>query len=312
MTAQFSAQMEQMKEEMNSSMAKSSVPEFDREVVKSVRDLYRFFNLFRNKGGVTSPFDHPLEFQSLPGVGEIIDDVEVVRIIGEFYFKRGYYREALPLLKSLADDDVADAMLWEKIGFCYQNMRDYAEAERCYEKAALVSAAPSPWLVKKLAYVNKRLAHHDKAARYYEQALEMDPENEALMLNAGVELMQIDSNADALRHFYHILYNNPDAVKAIRAAAAAEFKSGNFDKSVSLYSRIFDKHPEEAEMSDWLAAGNAALVAGKIQDAADFYKRGAKDDFSSFELAFKADLDALHEIGVDRTSALLILDALRP
>lgn len=99
MTGQLSANFEQIKEEAKANAPKSSTPEFDNEALKVIRDLYRFFKLFRKREGLFDPFAKPLQFTELPVVGELMSDDEVLRLFGEFYFKRGYYADALPFSK---------------------------------------------------------------------------------------------------------------------------------------------------------------------------------------------------------------------
>ena len=95
-------------------------PEFGRFALKAVRDLYRFFKLYRNREGLRNPFDHPFDFISLPVVGDMLSNDEMLTIAGEFYFKRGYWPQALPMFMQLAENDADNPQIWEKIGFCRQ------------------------------------------------------------------------------------------------------------------------------------------------------------------------------------------------
>ena len=143
----MSAQADQFKEESRSALPSSNAPQFDIETLKSVRDLYRFFKLFRKREGLKDPFARPLCFTELPVIGEMMNDNEMLELIGEFYFKRGYYADALPLFVSLSTDRAEDASLWEKIGFCHQSENRLNPALEAYEKASLLKS-PLTFLCK--------------------------------------------------------------------------------------------------------------------------------------------------------------------
>lgn len=301
---QFSAQFSQMKEEVKSSVPKSTTPEFDTEALKYVRDLYRFFKLFRKKEGLYDPFSKPLQFTELPVVGEIMADNEVLELIGEFYFKRGYYADALPLFVTLSKEKCDDASLWEKIGFCHQAENRIACAKEAYDKAALLKTA-GPWLTKKLAFVNRKLGNYAEAARYYDSALEMDPDNVSLIMNAGNMLLATGDVGNALGKFYHANYLRSADPRIMRAIAWAELLNKNFVKSSDYYRRIISI---KADSTDYLNAGHAALLQSENKEAVNFYRLAAKDNKSDFELAYSNDMAVLESLGADRNTLLLILD----
>lgn len=95
-TGKMNEQMQQLKDAIAERRLKSSIPVFDSEVVRYIRDIYRFFKLFRRKEDFSDPFAYPIDLKSLPVIGEILAEQEVLSLVGEFYFKRGYYTEALP------------------------------------------------------------------------------------------------------------------------------------------------------------------------------------------------------------------------
>jgi Flp pilus assembly protein TadD len=305
MTGQLSAQFENMSEEAKSTLTKSSEPAFDTAALKTVRDLYRFFKLFRKREGFNDPFARPLKFLDLPVVGTMMSEEEVLRLVGEFYFKRGYYADALPMLEALAAENADDATLWEKIGFCHQSAGRFAQAREAYSKAALLKT-PGPWLTNKLAYVNRRLGNYAEAAEYYTNALEMDPDNVSLIMNAGNMLLETGDVAGALSHFYHANYLRSDNQKVMRAVAWVELLNGNFAKSADYYSRIIALG---AQASDYLNAGHAALLQGHFKEAVNFYRLSAEGNEADFDLAFNADLATLESLGANRRTAQLIADA---
>lgn len=306
-SGQFNAQFSQMREEIKSRTPQSTTPEFDIEVVKVVRDYYRFFKLYRNRQYLHDIFGEPFQFMTLPVIGDMMAGDEVLRIIGEFYFKRGFYAEALPLFVMLTESSNDDVALWEKIGYCRQREGNLQGALDAYRKAELLRE-PGPWLVKKLAQVSRRLGMYAEARKYYAQALDMEPDNVSLLLSAGNNALADNNPQEALNHYYHADYLTPSDVKIERNIAWAEFRNRNYDKSERYYSRILGETPTAA---DWLNSGHTALLAGRYKDAIERYREAAAGNMEGFEMTYLADLPTLTAQGLDPKVAYIILDKLR-
>ncbi len=305
MVNQLNAQFENLSEEAKASVTKTSEPAFGTAALRSVRDLYRFFKLFRRRDGLNDPFARPLKFLDFPVIGKMMREEEVLRLTGEFYFKRGYYADALPMFEILVQDNSDEAMFWEKIGFCHQSAGRFAQAKDAYLRASLLKT-PGPWLTNKLAYVNRRLGNYSEAANYYSMALEMDPDNITLIMNAGNMLLEAGDTAGALSHFYHANYLRSNDPKVMRAVAWVELLNGNFAKSADYYGRIIGIDPMA---SDYLNAGHAAMLQSKFKDAVNLYRLSSKGNEQDFQLAFNADLPTLESLGANRLTAQLIADA---
>lgn len=305
--SQFNAQIEQMADEMKDRALLTPQPEFGRFALKAVRDLYRFFKLYRNREGLRNPFDHPFDFISLPVVGDMLSNDEMLTIAGEFYFKRGYWPQALPMFMQLAENDADNPQIWEKIGFCRQQLKNYAGALSAYEKSEFLKT-PGPWLLKKLAVINRRLGNNDKAAEYYNRLLEADPYNLKLILNVGNILLDSGDLSGALAHYYHANYLQPDDVKIIRAIAYVEFLSGHNEKSLKYYDRLLAGSPSA---EDLINSGHAAMVGGDLKKAESLYLKAASDNMSDFCLIFESDKPQLEKLGVPDRTLRIMLDNLK-
>ena len=304
MFGQLSSNLDQLKEQMKASEFDTGAGSFDKEVLRVIRDLYRFFKLFRKREGFFNPFEKPLQFTSFPVIGEMMNDEDILRLMGEFYFKRGYYAEALPLFETIASEKCDDPTIFEKIGFSLQNQSRFEGALDAYQKAAFLRP-PGPWLTNKLAFVNRRLGNYEEASRLYADALEMDPENLNLIMNTGNMLLETGDVVGALTHFYHANYIDPDSPRILRALAWTELINGNHDKSARLYERIIKNNPAA---SDYLNAGHVAVLSGRNREALNLYKLAATNDKSDFKLAFTADMPVLEKLGADLTAMRLLLD----
>lgn len=308
MLSQVEANAEQLSEAVKEMKSKSSMPEFDIELLRYIRDLFRFFRLFRDKGSFRDPFSKPFDFVDLPVIGEMMKDPEVLHIASEFYFKRGFYKDALEILKALKDEDSSDSYYWEKRGYCNHALKNFDEALECYKKAELLKK-PSRWLTEKLAVLNRRLGNYSESAEYYASLLESDPDNVKLLFSLGDVLLSDNRLDDALRNFYHAEYLSPDSARIKRAVAWAEMLKGNIEKSRKYFSSLTENSKEP---SDFINLGHLALLSNEVGYAENMYLKAIElhDDKSaaSFRESFMADYKLLSGFGVDDATISILLD----
>lgn len=311
MAERMGGQMAQLKEALADKMPKSSVPEFDIEVTRYVRDIYRFFKLFRKKGDFSDPFAQPLDFNSLPVISDILSDNEVLYLVGEFYFKRGYFAQALPLLEKLESENREDSLLWEKIGYCHNALGNLEDAMEWYKRAELVHP-DSKWLLKKMAICSRMLDRFDEAAGYYAKALESDPDNYHLLMSSGHCMLESGDIAGAISHYYHADYVKPGKLSTWRSIAWGELLNGNAAKSLEYYGRILES--DDSTAMDHLNSGHANYLLGNLKEAAECYKRSGRFPGFGMEGLDKAiadDLEALVKLGVNPLELNLLIEKVR-
>lgn len=229
LTSQMEAQMAELKAESDSLALRQSRIDFNSEATRFCRDLYRFMKLFPRREDYYDIFSRPFEFEGVPVVERLINEREVITLIAEFYFKAGYYAEALPLYRTLAESGSVDGHILEKIGYCWQVAGEHLAALENYEKAELFTSDASKaslWLIRKLALCNKLLGRFDKAAGYYRQALERKPDDTRLMLNLAEMLLLSGKRDDAMLTYHKAEYLHPDDPAIIRALVRAEVRGG--------------------------------------------------------------------------------------
>ncbi|MDE6095495.1 MAG: tetratricopeptide repeat protein [Muribaculaceae bacterium] len=311
MTERMSAQMQQLKEAMADRKLKSSIPEFDAEVTRYVRDLYRFFKLFRRKEDFYDPFLRPVDFRALPFLSDVLADMEIVNLVGEFYFKRGYYSEALPMLMLVDKSQQDDSLLWEKIGYCHHALNEIEEAIKWYKKAELINP-DSMWLKKKLAVCYRMCGKFEDAAEYYTKALDSSPDNYNLLMSAGNCLVESGDFSAATSHYYHADYIRPGRLSTWRAIAWAELLNGNKEKSLSYYEKLISS--AEHTPDDSLNAGHLYYLTGNLKKAIECYKSCASDkDFGigKLEEGIRHDMEVIEKAGGNRQDLNLLLDKIK-
>ena len=278
--------------------------------------------MFRRLGGLKNPFDRIIDFKGLIDLDIGNNDTEIINLISEFYFKRNYYHEALPLLELSGERTDADSLTWEKIGYCRERTDNLRGALDAYTRAELLDEA-SPWLLTRLADVNKKLDNYKAAAFYYERLTGLDPEKISNLLNLADMLVKDNRPSEALTKYQQALYYHPSDVRILRAVAWTELSAGNYDKSQDYYSQILLTDPKA---SDYLNAGHSALLSGNIRTAIDFYKNAIdahvansdsnepkiyKEALNEFENLFNSDKDFLINHGLDPLLPSMLVDYIR-
>lgn len=306
MNSQFSMQFQQMRESMGDRL-KSSDSNFSRYSTFFIRDLYRFFKLFRKHKDFEDPFAKTFNFLDLPVIGEILSTPEVMDLVGEFYFQRGYYADALRIFKLMESASANNAVYWEKLGFTLQSLGQDNDALTAYQRATLLKE-PSEWLIRKLAILNRRMGNLLDAAEYYQQLLERNSDEIPLLLNLGAVYYELGDLNEAQKQYYHANYLDPENLKVLRALGWTELLLGRIEKSERILSRI--ANDTNAKPGDIMNAGHAQLLLGNLKEASSLYAKARALDAPLFDRSYAADRPTLIELGADSLSLDLIRDHL--
>ncbi|MDE7346992.1 MAG: tetratricopeptide repeat protein [Muribaculaceae bacterium] len=310
MLSQMRAQTEQMKEQIQDLKALKAGMEFEDEVTRYFRDLYRFHKLFPKRAEFFDPFAEALDFTAIPVISEVMETADDVVTIAEFYFKRGYYQEALPLLQNVARTSGTGPHVWEKIGFCLEKAPNgNREAIESYMKAQLIYP-DSRWIARRLGICYRREADYRNALEYLELARPTDGSFERnLSLLIADTMMEAGKWEEALRELYRIDYETPDDPEIIRRMARCSFRSSDLDKAESLFKTIPNIDMSE---DDYRMMGHIAFLRKDITEAVRFYKLTVRpnDEKRLWKSQIISDLDILISLGGSRSELLLLLESL--
>ena len=264
----------------------------DEEVATGyVRDLYRFFKLYRRKGEFADPFADGINPVEITWYKDIFEaDPELMMTIAEFYFKRRYMSDALKVFEKLADITGPDATLYQKMGYCYEAQGQTDDAIRLYEQSELLDAS-SRWTMRRLAAAYRATGNWEGALRYYTLLAEQRPEDPALALNMGLCLVKLRRFDEALPHLFKAEYLGNENIKSLRAIAWCTLLDGDLDRASRYIGKLFDS-VDQPTANDHLNAGHISLLGGKFREAVDHYARSiaAREfDIDSFLADFDAD-----------------------
>ena len=307
MLGQFDEQSGAMAE-----MVKSELPDSEKvrenTVNKFVQNLYRFFNLFPRRSEFYNPFACTLNLIEVPFVGGILSDIANLKLIAEFYFKQELYADAASLFSKLEKMSESGADLYQKLGFCYERMKDYRKAVENYEKVDLIKP-DDVWTLKRMASCRRATGDVEGALDCYERLEALQPGNVPVANNIGNCHLELGDVKEALKYYFKVDYLSGNSVKTMRPIAWCSFLDGNYAQSIEYYDKIIALKPS---FGDYINRAHVQLAGGNVRGAVADYRRAASDaGLDKVAVAVEADMKYLLAAGVDKALILMLLDKLR-
>lgn len=275
-----------------------------------VRDLYRFYNLFRRKGEFFNPFARGVDLTGVEALAEGFDDTDTLTLIAEFDIRHNFLEEAAALLTRIdRDADGPDAIRSQKIGYCLEKTGHYVEALSRYEEAEMLGGS-GRWLLDRTARTLRRLGNPVRAAKTYQRILDDEPDDFDTIIALGNTYIEARRADRAEATFHRAVYLQPGNMSALRGRAWAQFMAGKFDASLASYAEII---AAGATAADYLNAGHTARALGNMREAVNYYRLsvdagGGNTETLRHDLA--QDNSWLVEAGVDTSQDALLVEAI--
>ncbi len=308
MMGQFSAENAAVQEMEKEELMKK---EISRENISNryIQDLYRFFKLYIRRTEFTDPFAGHINLLHVSVLNPLLSDSDSLRLIGEYYFRRGYYAEALELFERLSAAYHSDSEIYQKIGFCYQKKGDYANALEAFLKAEIISP-DNFWTIRRIATCYRNMKKPEMALSYYHRAEKIQPENLSVQMNIGHCYVEQKDYEEALKYYFKVDYLDPEGGKAWRPIAWCSFLVGKKEQAQRYYEKILDDKPVSL---DYFNAGHVEFSLGHIRKAIDYYRRSIEldnGDSAKFLSNFKQDAPDLIASGIAASDMPILLDQL--
>lgn len=304
-TGQAEEMLEQNKEELFTRRQKTEII-----VGQYVQDLYRFFKLYPGRIDFDDIFKQPLDFHNLKALQPYIAETESLTVIAEYYLRKKYYEDALPIYEQLAEREPDNEILFQKIGFCKQMEGEVEGAIEAYLRADLLNSS-SKWVIRRIAACYRTLKQPDEALKYYRRYEAMNPDDLSLLMNIGHCLLELKEYAEALKYYFKVDYLDTKGNKAWRPIAWCSFLTGKFDQARHYYKKILDNQPNT---QDYLNAGHTEWVLQNLGKAVEFYKMAVvkeEGNFQKFNEQFNQDIHDLLTAGIEECEIPLMLDQVR-
>ena len=274
-----------------------------------IQDLYRFYKLFFRHNDFEDVFEIKPEFYKIPSIEQFISDTESQAIIGEYYFQKNHFEEAVNIFEQLLQDNPNNETYLQKKGYCLQMLDKLEEALSAYLKAELVNSNNS-WTIKKLAYCYRALKQPQEALEYYRKAAAMNPDSLSVQLHIGHCYLELKNYSEALKCYFKVEYLSDKKEKALRPIAWCSFLTGKYSEAMDYYEKILKNNPNAI---DYLNAGHTRLAMSNNKEALNFYRQALNAQNNSYEKfleSFNADVPDLLLAGVKPEKIPILLDCL--
>lgn len=274
-----------------------------------LQDLYRFFKLSSFRSEFSDPFSSHIDLFQVSFLQSIFSDDNTLRLIGEFYFRKEYYAEALTMFNKLLQNHRSDSELYQKIGYCLQMSGEYDKALDAYLKAEMIYP-DSLWTLRRIASCYRTLKKPEAALEYYLRIEQMKPDNLSIEMNIGHCYFEQENYDEALKYYFKVDYLDPKSTKAWRAIAWCSFLAGKQEQARRYYEKILNNKPTSI---DYMNAGHVEFALKNLNKTIELYRESIENDkgnAESFLNNFRQDVKYLIQAGISANDIPLLIDQL--
>jgi tetratricopeptide (TPR) repeat protein len=237
-------------------------------ITQYFHDLYRFYKLHPLKNEFDDVFNLPLRIHEAGFFKLWIDDISMLRNIGEFYFEKNHYADACMIFMQIVGKK-QNYELFEKIGYCHQQNGNFEEALEYYHRAELLDRNRL-WLLTRLAWCYRKVGKNEKAVAYYYEAEKLEPENLQVQAWLGHTFMDMENYSEALKYYFKVEYLQPENHKVQRPISWCSFMLGNMENARKYLEKSLGK---DTTRNDYLNLGHIYWCLHDRPKAIDNYRK---------------------------------------
>jgi tetratricopeptide (TPR) repeat protein len=304
----FRMELEGLQEMEEDDLVSDPNKKFRTNVTQYLQDIYRFFKLSPYRKEFEDIFSGRLDIYNSEFFRLTCNAAEAEAGLADYFFSKDFYDDALDLFIKQLKEKPAEAQLYEKIGYCYQQNYDFEEALKYYKLAELIDR--KLWTIKKIGYCLRQLGRDKEALEYYLQAGDLEPNNMLTAIITGHCYLDLKEYELALKHYFRIEYNDPGNIKILRPIAYCYFALGRFDESEKYYERL---SAGKLNAHDLINMGHLDLCRGRKKEAIDYYRQSimtGEITREKFMAIFAEDRNLLISLGVNNDDLPILLDYL--
>lgn len=258
---------------MNGEMLEAALAEAGAEgrrayMSRYIKNLYRFFTLFRRKSEFPAVFDIDMLFGSFPVETLLAEGTSDVASIAELLLRRRHYRQAASLFHFIASEDPENVQPYQKMGFAHELDGNLDMAEVAYVNALGLKPGDM-WTVRRLAIVLSRTGKYDDIIELLEPLQGTIADDRELLAIYAEAAYHTGDFARALELYYNIAYlDGGDAVKPRLAWLLV--LNGDFDAAEATFADFIEN---SADPADFMHLGHMHWAKNEISQALDAYAR---------------------------------------
>lgn len=271
-----------------------------------VQDLYRYASLFVSRTDNDNPFKLNLTLTDNVHFRGVLNHPQLLRSFADFCFREKSWLEAVTFFEAIAEEE-RGAEMYEKMGFCQQQLGDADAAIEYYERANLIRP-DSAWTLRQMARLYMQQRHYKFALDALLNLEEVNSEDVNTLLRLGECYIALGEPEHAFEKLYKADYLQPDG-RALRALAWSSLLTGKYEQANKYYEKILSGDPSA---EDCLNAGHAAWAVEQYTEAIAYYQQCLtlrNQDFAPSDF-FQADAKVLHDAGKTDEDLLVMRDAL--
>ncbi len=306
MSSQLGAESEELKNMRDEEFTINPYQEEEAICKQYVQDLYRFFKVFPRKNDFIDIFAFPLNFHKIDAISSIVSIPKNLEKIALYYFEKNHLSEALNAYEMLSEIDTSNWEIWQKIGFCKQQLANLTGAVEAYLRAELIDSN-NTWVLRRIAQCYRLLKQPVDALHYYRRLEKLHPEDLNVQLNIGHCYLELKQYEEALKNYFKVEWIDDTNSRVWRSIAWCSFLAHNFDVSQRYYAKILENKPNA---HDYLNAGHVELCMKDMKGAMKYYSKsiGLMESVDSFKMLLKEDFKELNQAGADLKIIPALLD----
>ena len=306
MSSQLGAESEQLKSLQDEEMVINPHKEEEAVCKQYVQDLYRFYKVYPRRNDFIDIFAFPLNFHEIEAISPIVSTPKNLEKIALYYFEKNHLSEALSAYEMLSEMDTANSEVWEKIGYCKQQLANIDGAIEAYLRAELIDSN-NTWVLRRIAQCYRLLKQPKDALLYYKKLEKLHPEDLNVQLNIGHCYLELKEYDKALENYFKVEWIDDTNTRVWRSIAWCSFLSHKFDVSQRYYQKILQNNPTS---HDFLNAGHVELALGNMKEAMSYYTETIRKlkNIKSFKALLRGDFKELELSGVDLKIIPALLD----
>jgi tetratricopeptide (TPR) repeat protein len=306
----LNAEVDQLKELVKDKELNDSLFNNKLIITHTIQDLYRFVKLFPFHTEIPDIFLNDWNMFENKTLKNFITETDCQKDIAQFFLNRDIYFLALPIYENMAANEPDNPIYYEKIGFCFEQIKNFNKAIEYYKKAELFDINHN-WINKRIGWCFRQLKDFESALNYYIEAEKSDPDSNVVQNQIGYCLLELNQYQKALDCFYKVYYKNTGNKKILRPLAWCCLNAGKIEEAELFYLQIIENNPTH---NDYFNLGHIFWAKGNIDQAIPYYQKSIKllaDGFNRFLRSYEEDKKLLINLGISLLDIEILPDILR-